>query len=65
MPAVAVDFGQILVCRTFAVVAAKFLVVSDRANAHFVPAFVVIFVRHNLEKPPLLVKLAAFSATIQ
>jgi hypothetical protein len=52
MPAIAIDFGQILVCGVFAVVAAKLLVVPDRANAHFVSAFVVIFIRHNLENLP-------------
>jgi hypothetical protein len=50
MPAVAPDFGYILVGCVFAVVAAIFLAVSDRANTHIVPAFVIIiFVRHNLE----------------
>jgi hypothetical protein len=60
MPAVAVDFGQILVCGVFAMVAAIFRIPRHRANTHIVPAFAVIIVRHNLEKPPLFVNIGCF-----
>lgn len=61
MPAVAIDFGQILVSRVFAMVAAIFRVSRHRADTHIVPAFAVIIVRHNLEKPPLFENIEHFN----
>jgi hypothetical protein len=56
MPAVAVDFRQILVCRIFAVVAAIFRIAGHRANTHIVSAFAVIIIRHN-QKASLVCKI--------
>ncbi len=46
MTAIATDLGYILIRRVLTVLAAVLLVVAHRAEASFMPAFVVISIRH-------------------